>query len=198
MRRPLLFGTGLAGLLAALGAPAAAGELWGGVYAHDVEDVSIGGYESGPQLAAGAISAPIDALRLVGRPSVHALGALNSQGGTNYAAAGLSWRVPLGRRAYVRPGLGVGVHDGEVDLPSPYAGGLTPQQRYERMQRGQHELDLGSRVLVELELALGWQVSERVAFEASWLHLSHGQFSGGQNPGLSDLGVRVVYQFGAR
>ncbi len=198
MRRPVLFGTGMAGLLALSGAPAAAADLWAGAYAHDIEDIAIGGYEDGPQLAAGVISAPIEGLRLIGRPSVHALGAVNTQGGTNYAAAGLSWRVPLGQRAYVRPGIGLGVHDGETDLPSPYEGGLTGQERYNRFQRGQQELDLVSRVLVELELAVGLRLTQLTAVEVSWLHLSHGQSAGPQNPGLSDLGVRVVHAFGAR
>jgi hypothetical protein len=52
-------------------------------------------------------------------------------------------------------------------------------------------------VLFQPEVALGWRVTERVAVEASWLHISHGQLFGRQNPGLSDIGIRLVYGFGA-
>ena len=201
MPRPLALAARPAGLAAAIvlaGSPAAAAEVWAGLYVHDVEDIAIGGYEEGPQVAAGVISAPVERLARIGRPSLQLLGAVNTRGGTNYAAGGLSWRVPLGDRAYLRPGVGLAVHDGEIDLPSPYAPGLTGPQAFARLQRGQHDLDLGSRVLLEADLALGWRVGERLALEATWLHLSHAQLSGRQNPGLSDLGLRLVYRLEPR
>jgi hypothetical protein len=178
---------------------AGATDLWGGLYAHDIEDgLSEGGVEEGPQLAAGVIGRRLQSLERLGAPSPYALAALNTQGGTSYAAAGLSWRVGLGERLYLRPALGAAVHDGETDLPSPYAPGLADVTRSQRFQRGQDELDLGSRVLVHLELALGWRANDQWAVEASWMHLSHGDLAGDQNPGLSDLGVRLVYSFGER
>lgn len=182
-------------------AGAAATEVWAGAYRHDIKDgLSEGDFEGGAQLAAGVIGAPIRQLRLLGRPSAYATGAVNTEGGTNYATAGLSWRLQRspGDRLYVRPGLGVGVHDAEVDLPSPYEPGLTDARRQVRFKRGLDEIDLGARVLFNLELALGWQASERMAVEASWMHLSHGETAGSQNPGLSDLGVRLVYRLGGR
>ena len=178
---------------------AEAAEVWLGAYDHDVHDaMSIGRYEAGAQLGAGYIGAPLEPLRLLGRPSPYVLAAVNTDGGTNYAAAGLAWRVSLGQRLYVRPGLGLAVHDGDVDFPSPYEPGLTSDQRHARFQRGREEIDLGARVLLEPELALGWRVSDRLAVEASWMHVSHGRIAGGQNPGLSDVGVRLVYGLGPR
>lgn len=178
---------------------AGATDLWAGLYAHDIKDgLSEGGFEEGPQLAAGVIGPRLEPLRRLGAPSPYAVAALNTQGGTSYAAVGLSWRVGLGERLYLRPAVGAGVHDGETDLPSPYAPGLADVTRLQRFQRGQDELDLGSRVLVHLELALGWRANEQWAVEASWMHLSHGDLAGDQNPGLSDLGVRLVYSFGER
>ena len=180
---------------------AQAGELWLGAYDHDVDDaMSNGRYEAGAQVAAGLIGRPLEPLRLLGRPSPYVLAAVNTDGGANYAAAGLSWRLKLDRagRLYLRPGLGLAVHDRETDFPSPYEPGLTTTQRRDRFDRGRQEIDLGSRVLFQPELALGWRVNERMAVEASWLHLSHGQTAGGQNPGLSDVGVRLVYGLGHR
>jgi hypothetical protein len=49
----------------------------------------------------------------------------------------------------------------------------------------------GSRILFQPELGVGADVSERLSVEASLVHLSHGQFFGGQNPGIDNLGVRV-------
>jgi len=178
-----------------------AAEVWGGAYRHDIKDgLSEGDFEGGAQLAAGVISAPIGLLRLLGRPSAYATGAVNTDAGTNYATAGLSWRLQRAPtdRLYLRPGLGVGVHDAKVDFPSPYEPGLTDAQRQVRFKRGLEDIDLGARVLFNLELALGWQASERIAVEASWMHLSHGESAGSQNPGLSDLGVRLVYSLGGR
>ena len=178
---------------------AEAAELWVGAYDHDVHDaMAIGRYEAGVQLGAGLIGGPLEPLRLLGRPSPYVLATVNTDGGTNYAAAGLSWRVPVGDRLYLRPGLGLAVHDGDVDVPSPYEPTLTADQRRARFERGRDEIDLGARVLLEPELALGWRVSERVAVEASWMHVSHGRIAGGQNPGLSDVGVRLVYGLGPR
>ncbi len=184
---------------AGLGGAACAQEAWVGAYAHDVKDgLSLGGYEDDTtQIAAGVIGRPIERLVRIGRPSAYALAAFNTQGGTNYAAAGLVWRVPLddAGRIYLRPGLGLAVHDGEVDLPSPFASGLSDAERQARFQRGGRELDLGARVLFEPELALGFQATDRVALEASYMHVSHGSIFGDQNPGLTDVGVRLVYNF---
>lgn len=186
-------------MAAASGGAARAQEAWVGAYMHDVKDaLSVGGYEDDTtQVALGAISRPLDPLARVGRPSAYVLAAFNTEGGTNYAAAGLSWRVRLtdDGRLYLRPGVGVAVHDSEVDLPSPYEPGLTHPERQRRFQRGREDIDLGSRILFEPELALGWRATDRLALEASYLHVSHGTLFGDQNPGLSDLGVRLVYSF---
>lgn len=184
-------------VLAGLAGAAEAQQAWVGGYAHDVEDgLSIGDYETGTtQIGLGLISRPLEPLARIGSPSAYILGAFNTGEGTNYGAVGLSWRFRLteGGRVYLRPGLGLAVHDGEVDFPSPFEPGLTNDQRQVRFRRGLDEIDLGSRVLFEPEVALGFQATDRMAVEASYLHVSHGQVFGEQNPGLSDVGVRLVY-----
>lgn len=186
----------LLGVLAS--APAAwAGEVFGGVYAHDIDDqISNGHFEEGPQIIVGARTTSLEELKAIGSPRVHVMASANTRGGTNYVAAGLSWRFPFADRFYIQPGIGLAVHDGRYDFPSPNAPGLTDAERAKRIDDIRTKLDLGSRVLFEPELSVGWRATPRLAFEVSWVHLSHGQTMGKQNPGLGDFGVRAVYRYG--
>ena len=104
----------------------------------------------------------------------YAFGALNTAGDTSYAAAGLSAR--FGKSIYVRPGLGIAVHTGSAkDFEDPSNG----------------KIDFGSRVLFEPELGVGAQVNGRLSVEASWVHMSHAQLFGHQNPGIDNIGFRM-------
>ena len=49
----------------------------------------------------------------------------------------------------------------------------------------------GSRVLFEPELGIGTRINNRLSVEASWVHMSHAQLFGGENPGIDNLGVRL-------
>lgn len=183
--------------IAALAGPAAAGEVFAGVYAHDVDDgISYGKFEDGAQIVVGARTTALDELKFLGRARVHLLAGVNTSGGTNYVATGLSWRFNLNEQVYIQPGIGVAVHDGRVALPSPNAPGLTPEERLKRLQDRRTKLDLGSRVLFEPELSLGWKATPRLSMELSWIHVSHGRLAGHYNPGLGDVGVRVLYRYG--
>ena len=166
--------------LAALAGPACAGEIFGGVYAHDADlGISICCYERGADLQLGARTGPLSGLRRWGDFRLYGFVSGNTDGGTAFAAAGLAWRLHLGDRFYVQPGLGGAVHSGGTakhEVPG--------------------KLELGSRLLFEPELAAGVKLSDRWAAEASYIHFSHAQLGGRQNPGLDDLGVRLVYRFG--
>ena len=158
--------------LVAIAAPANAGELFGGVYAHAVNTpLSLNsGRESGVDFQLGYRGSAIAGTRL--QPYV--FGALNSKGDTSYAAAGLSYK--FGDRFYVRPGLGIAVHDGSTaDFEQP------------------DRIAFGSRVLFEPELGIGFRVSPRLTAEASLVHMSHAQLFGGQNPGIDNVGVRMNF-----
>lgn len=189
-----------AAALALAASPAAAGEAFAGVYAHDIDDqISNGHFEDGPQLVFGVRTAALDELALLYKPRVHLIVGVNThRGGTDYVAAGVSWRVhPLGgERFYFEPGFGLAIHDGRVNLPSPDAPGISQVESARRLNDYKTKLDLGSRVLFEPELTFGWQATSRMSVELSWIHLSHGKLAGHQNPGLGDLGVRAVYRYG--
>ena len=177
--------------------PAQAGEVSAGVYAHDVDDgISFGDFEDGAQVVVGVRTAALDELAALGRPRVHLLAGVNTSGGTNFVAAGLAWRFALTDRLYLQPGLGLAIHDGKVDPPLPDAPGLTLEERLRRQRNLETNLYLGSRVLFEPELTLGWKATRRLSVELSWIHLSHAQLAGPQNPGLGEVGMRVVYRYG--
>ena len=158
-------------LLVLASAPAHAGEVFGGVYAHDVKlPTDKSGVESGADLMLGYRGGNIGRTPL--QPYV--FGALNTAGDTSYAAVGLS--AKFGRSIYFRPGLGVAIHNGSA-------------KNFE--DASNREIEFGSRVLFEPEVAVGAQVNDRLSIEASWIHMSHAQLFGRQNPGIDNLGLRV-------
>lgn len=167
------------GLLLWIGAAGAAkaSEIYGGIYTHDVDTrLTKSGIERGVDFQLGWRGGRIEALRAVGAPSPHAFVSVNSAGDTNFAAAGINWKI--GRILYLRPGVGIAVHDG----PS------NPRQPNRR-------IDFGSPVLFELELGLGYQLNDQISIEGSWIHLSHAQLFGRQNPGIDNFGLRLNYRF---
>jgi lipid A 3-O-deacylase len=198
MTRTGLIALAAAAALALLASPALAGEGFVGVYAHDVHDgLSLDHVEGGQQIVFGMRTASLDELSLIWKPHLHLLAGINTAGGTDYAAAGLDWRIKLfSDRFYLEPGIGVAIHTGRVNLPSPYEAGISFAEATKRYNDTQTKLDLGSRVLFEPELALGWKATERLSVELSWIHMSHAQLAGSQNPGLGDFGVRAVYRYG--
>jgi hypothetical protein len=158
-------------------APAFAGEVFAGAYAHGVETpLTFYTGEDGVDLQLGYRLGGIEALAPVGKPAPYVMASVNTGGETSFAGAGLSWKLGKGR-LYVRPGVGFVVHDG-------------PSERIDAAS-GMHT-ELGSRVLFAPEIALGAKVSERIGIEASWVHISHAQmFNGAQNPGIDMMGVRL-------
>ena len=159
----------LAVLALAVPAAAQAGELFGGVFVHDVKTpLDKSGIEGGADVMVGYRGSGIGHTPL--QPYI--FGALNTAGDTNYAAVGLS--AKFGRSIYVRPGLGIAIHTGSAD-------------KFYRTDR----VAFGSRVLFEPEIGIGTEVSDRLSIEASWVHMSHAQLFGRENPGIDNLGVRL-------
>ena len=162
------------GFLAA--APAHAGEVFGGLYVHGVDTpLTLGGSpEGGVDVQLGYRGGPI--IRNT-KLEPYVFGALNSQGDTSYAAAGVSWK--FGDRFYIRPGIGLAVHTGssaELDNSS------------------NDRIEFGSRILFEPELGIGARINDRMTIEASWVHLSHATLFGGQNPGIDNIGARLNFK----
>jgi hypothetical protein len=156
-------------LLLFASAPAHAGELFGGLYVHDVKlPTDKSGIENGVDFQLGYRGGGIGHTPL--QPYV--FGALNSAGQTSYAAVGLS--AKFGSSLYIRPGLGLAIHNGSAG-------------KFFRTDK----IAFGSRVLFEPELNVGTQINNRLSVEASWVHMSHAQLFGRENPGIDNLGVRL-------
>jgi hypothetical protein len=165
-------------LAAFVPAPAAAQEVFAGVLVHDVHlPLDLSGREHGAELELGWRSARLGGLAFLGRPSLYVRGALAASGGTDFVSAGLSWRLGRGR-FYARPALGLAVQTGH--MPVFDASGT--------------RTDLGSRVVFEPELALGYRIMPRVSVEAALVHRSHaGLFNREQNPGMDSVGLRLSF-----
>jgi lipid A 3-O-deacylase len=176
VKRAALICAFLAGA-AALSAPAQAGELFGGVYVHDVRlPTDRSGLENGIDLQLGLRGGTLT--RIVGgQLQPYIFGALNTAGQTSYAGAGLSLRFPLGKQLFIRPGVGLAIHNGSTG-------------NFFRTDR----IAFGSRVLFEPELGIGTQINERISIEASWVHMSHATLFSRENPGIDNLGVRLNFR----
>jgi lipid A 3-O-deacylase len=150
--------------------PASAGELFGGVYLHDVKTpLDLSGIERGVDLQLGYRGG-----RIAGTPfQPYVFGALNSAGQTSYAAIGLS--AKFGGRFFIRPGVGLAIHDGSA-------------ARYYREDR----IAFGSRILFEPELGIGARLTNRASVEASIVHMSQAQLFSRENPGIDNIGVRLT------
>lgn len=165
----------LLALALAVPGPAQAQELFAGLLAHDVETpLTKGGFESGADIELGWRGARIRALGFIGAPSPYAFVSAATGGETHLAAAGFSWRI--GGRLFARPGVGIAVHS-----------------RSSHGSVGGIRTDLGSRVLFEPEFGIGYQMSERVAVEGTWVHVSHAQLFSRQNPGMDSIGIRLTF-----
>ena len=168
-------------IAAGLAAPAQAQEVFGGIYAHGVDTpFTFDTGEGGVDAQIGVRSDPLQALNFLGRPAAYVFGSVNSRaGGTDFVAAGLSWTIGAGP-VYVRPGIGLALHDAPELRVDPQTGIRT---------------DLGSRILFEPEIAIGTNLSSRLSVEASWVHISNVRlFDRDQNPGLDMIGARVNWR----
>jgi lipid A 3-O-deacylase len=170
--------------LTALGGPAMAGEVVMGGFQHAAQlGIAAGNDEGGADLQLGYRTEPLSHRFLFG-PRAYGLLSKNLIGDTSFASVGLLWRRDFTSRLYGQLGVGVAVHDGAVKLTDAEV----PRDR----------IVFGSRALFQSELDLGWTLSRRWAVEASYVHLSNAGIYGGPNPGMDDVGARVIYRFGGR
>lgn len=171
----LLILSGLA-LAIAAAAPAQAGEIFGGLYVHDVDTpLTKSGIERGADVQLGYRADSLTGGVIKLQP--YLFGAVNTAGQTSYAAAGLS--AKFGDRVFIRPGIGLAIHTGSAakfDDPT------------------NDRIEFGSRILFEPELGIGARISDRASIEASWVHMSHAQLFGRQNPGIDNIGARLSWK----
>ncbi len=154
--------------------PALAGEIFGGLLVHDVDTfLTKSGVEEGIDVQLGWRGG-----RIGGTPlQPYVFGSLHTKGQTHYAAAGIS--AKFGDALFIRPGVGLAVHTGSAEnFQDPT----------------NDEVEFGTRLLFAPELGVGARINPRTTIEASWVHLSHAQLFGRQNPGIDNIGVRVSFE----
>jgi lipid A 3-O-deacylase len=158
-------------LILVVAAPAQAGEIFGGLYVHDVDTpLTHSGIEGGVDAQLGYRWGDKGL-----QPYLFA--AANTAGNTHYAAAGISYK--FGDKIFIRPGVGIAVHSGSA-------------KNFDDPDNG--KVDFGSRILFEPELGIGFRINDRATIEASWVHMSHGQIFGRQNPGMDNFGARLSWK----
>ncbi|MFN3869637.1 MAG: acyloxyacyl hydrolase [Hyphomicrobiaceae bacterium] len=162
-------------------APAAAGGLWiaefkAGVLAHDVPDLW-----SGFQREPDAVDINLEVMF---RPNIPlliggiypAIGAsISTSGATSHVYADARWQVETPVGLFFAIGLGVAVHDGELEPV------LADRKA------------LGSRALFHIPAEVGLRLGDN-SLSVYFEHISNGEFAD-FNEGLDRLGVRYGYRF---
>jgi lipid A 3-O-deacylase len=131
--------------------------------------------------------------RLTGKVQV------NTAGRTNFASLGAEWRQHvLHGRIYGQVGMGLTIHDGYRFTPDPFEPDLPIGEARRRYHIYRTRTAFGSRVLFNPNASLGVRLNGRWAIEATWEHFSHRRLFSKQNPGIDNLGLRLVHTFGRR
>ncbi len=145
--------------------------------------------ESGVNINGEVRFASPDFLRWAMSPHPYAMASVNTDGNTSFAAVGLAWEFRLSERWRFESGFGYALHNGEVNNPFP-AGTQAA------VDFSETRVLLGSRDLFRSSLALSYALSDTLAVQALYEHLSHGQILGkGRNQGLDEIGVRLIWNF---
>jgi lipid A 3-O-deacylase len=103
---------------------------------------------------------------------------VNSAGGNSYAYAGLTWTANFTDAIFADLGLGGAIHDGP-DTTSTFT----------RDHKG-----LGTRFLFHESVELGYRMTPRWNVALFLDHVSNADL-GSQNPGITNLGLRLGYAF---
>lgn len=193
----------------ATAAPALAGEIFLGGFAHDSSfGVSGSPHEGGTyDVQVGYRTAQIDTLWFLLKPMAYAKGQFNTDNRTNFYTLGLEWRKHLFHsKFYGDFGVGGAYVDGyntypdhfDPDSTPPPGPAATPAQ-VARYQSDLHifrtRKAMGSDFVFNPNFTLGYDLTKRVAIEAAWEHYSNAGL-GGRNPGMDNWGGRLVYRFG--
>lgn len=136
-------------------------------------------------------------LRFALKPRLTAKAQISTAGRTSFASFGAEWRQHVFRgRIYGQAGIGLTIHDGYRFTPDPFVPGLPDDEAWRRYDIYRMRTAFGSRVLFNPNVSLGVRVNRRWAVEVAWEHFSHRQMFSDQNPGIDNLGLRLVHTLG--
>lgn len=181
-----------------------AGEVFAGVYKHDmsfVRDIfgaEAKNYETGEDFELGWRSDKVESLGWLKHPSIYVMTQLNDSKMTNQADIGFTWKNRLfhSQKFYIRPAVGLAVHDGRLKLPDPNEAGISVAEHDHRVAMSlDNRNEYALRVLFNPQLGIGYDISDRAAVEIAWVHMSHGGLSKDTNQGQDNLGIRFNYRY---
>lgn len=159
-----------------------------GVTAHDLADH----IEDGPNVTAEILFASPDFLSGIWAPRPYIYGSFNTNGLTNFGAAGLAWNIPVGERWHFEIKEGLSYNDGVVDIDE----NSLPSDP-ERIRLATTRSLMGSHYLFHTTFGVDYDFNDRWAIGAYYEHISHGQIlAKGRNQALDNAGVRLSYRFG--
>ena len=147
-----------------------------GVLAHDVDNLWSGqSREEGVDFNAEVVfNMPLlELLSGTVRPNFGV--SINDQGDTSKAYGGILWEV-TGKTFFFELGLGLALHDGELDTNNP------------------SQKSLGSRILFRIPIEVGLTVYGPHRLSILFDHVSNGYLAS-PNEGLDTLGLRYSYLF---
>jgi hypothetical protein len=152
-------------------------EIRMGLLAHDVDDVwsrsrKEDGVDVNGEIILNALNQKV--LRGIVRP--HTGVSINTSGDTNKLYAGLLWERLSPHRVLFNVGIGLALHDGELDTHDP------------------DKKSLGSRVLFHIPFEAGYEVRPHYRIFLFFDHVSNAYLFH-PNQGMDTLGVRVGYRF---
>ena len=147
-----------------------------GILAHDVTLWSRSRSEGGVDLNAEVIFNYPDCAVFAGKIRANMGGSLNSQGDTSTLYSGLLWEYNHQSRFFIDLGLGLAVHDGELD------------PRYDDKKA------LGSRILFRIPVEVGFLIAEHHGVSILFVHVSNAYLAE-SNEGLDTIGLRYSYRF---
>lgn len=119
---------------------------------------------------------------------------VNTAGHTNHAYGGLAWQFDFWDRFFIEGMFGLAVHDGILHSPKDADGGECsggPATWYCMDGRAA----LGSRVLFREAVELGVRFDDRSALSLHVSHISNGGMLDEANNGMNFVGLRYGYRF---
>lgn len=136
-------------------------------------------------------------LRILLKPRLTAKAQINTAGRTSFASIGAEWRQHILRgRVYGQAGIGATVIDGYRFTPDPFQPGISTDEAWRRYDIYRRRTSFGSKILFNPNASIGVRLDRRWAVELAWEHFSHRQMFSDTNPGIDNVGIRVVRRLG--
>ncbi len=136
-------------------------------------------------------------LRILLKPRLTVKAQINTAGRTSFFSAGAEWRQHILRgRIYGQAGIGVTVIDGYSFTPDPFQPGISNDEAWRRYDIYRRRTSFGSKILFNPNASIGVRLDRRWAVELAWEHFSHRQIFSDTNPGIDNVGIRIVRRLG--